>query len=182
MFAKASALALIPFMTFPASAAGPSTPQEWQQMYDACVEGTQAVSQKMGLGPGYAPAFCACVRENLQKTAETERDAEFRAIQNRCMQSAKAASDANDWPQAGISNFQADCYKQPPSNVPRRSLKAFCTCYVQYVPRNVPWREWLLLDLAIKTKGALSLDSRETAIMARVLTVGAYCSEKIVSQ
>jgi hypothetical protein len=184
MFVRGSFSLLIVLATPPALAAGPSTPQEWQRMYDACVQGTGPVAQKMNLGPEYAPAFCSCVRENLQKTAEAERDSKFTAIQGQCMQFAKekTSSGSMDWPQAGITNFQALCYKQPPKDVPPRSVGAFCACYVQFLPRNVPWREWLLLDLAWKAKGAANLDSKEKGILGRILTVGAYCSEKVASE
>src|SRR6267154_1424975 len=62
MLRRASFLFFFVFILFPAHAAGPSTPEDWQKMYDASLEGTRPVSQKMNLGQAFGPTFCACVR------------------------------------------------------------------------------------------------------------------------
>jgi hypothetical protein len=184
MFIRYSSLFSIVFVIFPALAAGPSTPWDWQKMYNACLQGIGTVSQQMNLGQGFAPTFCACVRDSLQQTPEADRDAKYQAIQDRCTQSAKQSqqSDAGAWPAAGIATLRTTCYQQPRKDVPPRSLDAYCTCYVDLTPRNVTWQDWLLIDLAIKTKGIQNLDAQERSILTKALQDATYCFQKNVPQ
>lgn len=175
MFIRCSSFFFIVFITFPALAAGPATPEELQQAYNACLQGTATLSEQMILGQTFGPAFCACVRESPQKTPEADRDAKFQGIQDRCMQLAKARSEASTWPSAGIGTLRTICYQQPRKDVPSPLLDAYCTCYIDLVPRNVSWQGWLLVDLAIGTKGLQNLDAQEKSIAIKALEDATYC-------
>jgi hypothetical protein len=172
-------------MTVPVSALErPLTPQEWQKMYDACLEGGRAVAQQLNLPPEYAPTFCTCARDNLKTLAPAEWDTRFPVIRERCTNLARNLTQPPPagWPSDGFSRLRSECYQKPPSDVPAQALNAFCTCYVDYVPKNVSFREWLLVGLAINTKGLQNLDAQEKSILTKVLSVRAYCTAKFVSQ
>jgi hypothetical protein len=72
----------------PISAAGPSTPEDWQKLYDACFQGAQVVASQQGLGPDFPAKFCTCTRDDLKSTPEDEWDAQFPAIRDRCLRRA----------------------------------------------------------------------------------------------
>jgi hypothetical protein len=176
---------LLALATIPALAAGPSTPQEWQRMYDACVEGASAVSKQKGLGPGFAPQVCACVSENLQKIPASELNSKYQTIQNTCIQSSlknASPSYASEWPPDAITKSAAECHKSPPSDVPATSMDAYCTCAVDLTAKNIRRREFLLLDSAVRTKGMQNLDAQEKSILAKWLEARHYCSLKNARQ
>jgi hypothetical protein len=74
--------------TQPTSAAGPSTPEDWQKLYAACFQGAEVVAGQQGLGAGFPAKFCSCTRDDLKSTPENERDAQFSAIRDRCLRRA----------------------------------------------------------------------------------------------
>src|SRR5207249_5789747 len=59
------------------NAAGPSSPEDWQKMYAACLEGIGQSAAAMKLGTDFAPKFCGCVRDKIQKIPEAERDFQY---------------------------------------------------------------------------------------------------------
>ena len=68
----------------------PSTPQDWQKMYDACLEGVKPVAQQQNLPPTFAPAYCTCVRDSAKTLPRAEWDKPFPAdIRERCINLAK---------------------------------------------------------------------------------------------
>jgi hypothetical protein len=55
-------LAILAFLldlliTLPAAAAGPSTSEDWQKLYEACFQGAQTVASQQGFGPDFARAM-----------------------------------------------------------------------------------------------------------------------------
>jgi hypothetical protein len=160
---------------------------DWNQMYEACIEATRALSSKnaqFNLGPKFAPALCGCMQENLQKTPSSERDAKFEGIKNSCMQSVANLSqlDADSWPAAGINLLRTVCFEKPQPYVPKESRDAYCTCYISIVPKNVSWQDYLLIDSAITAKGVQNLDPEEKYIFGRMLAAANYCIQKNVRQ
>ncbi len=93
-----------------------------------------------------------------------------------------AARADEAWPAAGINTLRTVCYSQPRPDVPAAYLAAYCTCYVALVPTNVPWNDWFLVDLAIKTKGIQNLDASEKHTMVQALLDATYCLQKHVPQ
>ena len=51
-------------------------------------------------------------------------------------------------------------------------------CYVDLTQKTVPWRDFLLLNSAISTKGLAELDAEEKTIMGKMLEAAFYCSQK----
>ena len=185
----ATLISLLALLTSPVRAERPVTPQDWPKIYDACLEGVRIAAQQLKVGPAYAPTYCTCVRDNLKMVAQAEWNARFPVIDERCTQLAKnvsqfsrSNSNTAEWTTERLSRPRTECYQQPPATVPARSVGSFCTCYLDYLPKNVSWREWLLVDLAIKTKGLQNLDAQETSLLTKILTVTAYCAEKLASQ
>ena len=74
--------------------AGPSNAQDWdwRQMYSACVTGARTVEKKLGVSAAFAPAYCACVRDGLQKIPAADRDKQYPALNTNCTQAAKTVS------------------------------------------------------------------------------------------
>jgi hypothetical protein len=78
-------IALLPLLAY---GAGPSTPEDWQRMYEACLQGAAVAADRQGMRQDFPSRFCGCVRDNLRSTAEPQRDAAFPAIRDRCIQQA----------------------------------------------------------------------------------------------
>lgn len=157
----------------PAFAAGPSTPEDWQKMYDACFQGMQTVARQKGLGHDFPARFCGCARDELKRTADKDRNAAYQGIQSYCLQ---RATQIHGYPEAGIANLRATCAQR--QDIPATAMQAYCDCYVDLVQKNVPWRDFLLLDSAISTKGLAKLDAEEKAILGKALEATFYCSTK----
>jgi hypothetical protein len=93
-----------------------------------------------------------------------------------------AAAKADGWPQEGVNTLRKICYQQPRRDVPPQYLNAYCGCYVNLVPSNIAWNDWLLLDEAVRVKGRQNLDAQEKAIIISVLDDATYCFLKYVPQ
>lgn len=182
MRSRIAALILIIVPTTPSYATGPSSAEEWQQMYVACVQGSASIAQKMNLGSEFPKRFCACVRDHLQNTPESIRNSKFDAVQAQCIGETKLSLSQNSstWPLEGINTITKICREQPRKDVPAKYQGQYCVCFVEFMQKNVKWKDWLLLDLALQTKGLQNIDAQEKAIMAQVLDNTAYCSTKIV--
>jgi hypothetical protein len=172
VFVVISAILLAP-LAFSATAAGPSTPEDWQRLYAACLEGAQTVATQRGLGPSFPATFCRCIRDDLKGVPEADRDAQSPAIRDRCLQRATLAQG---YPEAGIANLRATCMQQ--QDIPAQAITTACACYIDLVQKNVPWRDILFLESAIATKGLDSLDAEEIAILGKTLQAMSYCSQK----
>jgi hypothetical protein len=85
-------------------------------------------------------------------------------------------ANADNYPPAAIANLQATCQQR--KDIPPSAMGAYCACYVDLIQRDVSWRDFLLLDSAIQTKGVASLDAEEKGILDRAVWVTLYCSEK----
>src|SRR5579862_1556385 len=168
----------------PALAAGPATSQDWQRLYDACLEGTRRTAKAGGLTPDAAPAICACVRDSLQGTPKADWDAKFRGILNTCVQSASASSQtkASDWPPTGITTLRTICYQQPRKDAPPQSLDGYCSCYIELLPKAISWRDWVMVDAAVRAKGMQNLEGQERSIMIKALETATDCFLKNVRQ
>jgi hypothetical protein len=92
------------------------------------------------------------------------------------------SANADDWPAAGTDTLRTICYQKPRTDVPRDYLDAYCICYVGLVKSNVPWNDWLLLDLAVRIKGIQNLDAQEKHIAILVLEDATYCFWKYIPQ
>lgn len=157
----------------PATSAGPSTPEDWQRMYDACAKGVQSAATDRGLSPEFPVKFCGCLRDTLSITPEPERDAQAPVISDRCVQ---FATGRPDYPEAGITNLRKTCMQR--ADIPKASMFVYCDCYVDLMQKTVPWRDFLLLDSAISTKGIGALDADEKSILGKALETAFYCSQK----
>jgi hypothetical protein len=82
------------------------------------------------------------------------------------------------YPAPGIANLRTTCMQR--KDIPASAMSAYCDCYVDLMQKTVPWRDFLLLDAAINTKGAANLDAGEKAILGRALQTTFYCSQKSV--
>jgi hypothetical protein len=65
---------------------GLQTPEEWQQMYDACLQGAAYVAGQRNLTVEFPALFCSCVSDDLKRTPNADRNAQFPAIRDRCLQ------------------------------------------------------------------------------------------------
>jgi hypothetical protein len=176
---------LFVLLTIPPLAAQPSTQQDWQRMYDACVAGVGPVFQKKGIGPEFASRVCVCIRDGLQKTAASEMNTKYEGIQKGCIQSlltGQALLSETDWSPEGIAASKSDCNNKPPIEVSASFKDAFCSCIAENTARSVRRREFLLLDAAIRTKGMGRLDPEETKILTKALEAINYCSIKILGR
>jgi hypothetical protein len=68
-----------------ANGAGPSTPEDWQKMYAACVEGAQILANQRGFSPDFPARMCGCLREELRKLPLASLDAMYDTIQELCL-------------------------------------------------------------------------------------------------
>ena len=68
---------------------GPSTPEDWQKMYESCLQGAAVVTHQQNLGWDFPTKFCACARDQLKSTPERDRDANFPAIRDLCLGRAR---------------------------------------------------------------------------------------------
>jgi len=93
-----------------------------------------------------------------------------------------AASTDDPWPAASVNAVRATCHKQPRSDVPTAYLDAYCACWADLMRINVAWKDWTLVDWAIRTKGLQGLDDQEKAILKAVVFDGHYCFLKYVPQ
>jgi hypothetical protein len=89
---------------------------------------------------------------------------------------ATPMAHAQAYPEAGITNLRATCMQR--RDLPATALPAYCDCYVDLMQKTVPWRDFLLVDSAIATKGIASLDAEEQAILGKGLQATFYCSQK----
>ena len=111
---KRSLLALLILLaaSAPCSADAPSSPAEWNQMYEACVEGVSKIAPSIRLPSGGAQATCACIRDRLQRVPRSEMDQRFPQIRDECLGKVKANSAAQGYPEAGITNLRATCMQR----------------------------------------------------------------------
>jgi hypothetical protein len=176
---------LFALLSIPPLAAQPSTQQDWQRMYDACVAGAGPVFQKKGVGPEIAPRICLCIRDELQKTPAAEMNTKYEGIQNGCIQSVfrgQSQLDLTDWAPEAIAASKSDCINKPPIEMAASFKDAFCSCIAENTARSVRRRDFLLLDAAIRTKGIHRLDPEETKILTKALEAINYCSIKILGR
>ena len=87
------------------------------------------------------------------------------------------AALAQTYPEAAIANLRSTCTQR--KDIPPASVPAYCDCYVGLMQKNVPWRDFLLLDSAATTKGLGALDAEEKAILGKALETTFYCSQKV---
>ena len=83
---------------------------------------------------------------------------------------------AQTYPEAGLANLRATCMQR--KDIAAQTMTAYCDCYVDLMQKTVPWRDFLLLDSAIVTKGLAALDTEETAILGKGLQATFYCAQK----
>jgi hypothetical protein len=169
----AAILLLTAVPTLPPAAAGPSTPEDREKLYAACLQGAEAVASQQSLGPGSPAAFCGCVRDDLKITPEGDRDAKFPAIRDYCL---NRVTHAQRYPDAGIANLRGTCAQR--QDIPPQVIGTYCGCYIDLLQKTVPWRDFLLLDSALNTKGPNGPDDEEKAILGKGLQVTFYCSQK----
>lgn len=84
---------------------------------------------------------------------------------------------AQNYPDAAVANLRATCAQR--KDIPQASMPAYCDCYVDLMQKTVPWRDFLLLDSAMNTKGVAALDDEEKAILGKALETTFYCSQKV---
>src|SRR5215467_11476986 len=70
------------------------------------------------------------------------------------------------YPPAISKTIETTCRQR--HDVPTSSVDAYCGCYVARLQSNVPLRDWLLLDAAIRAKSPQGLDANERKILGAV--------------
>ena len=88
---------------------------------------------------------------------------------------ATDVTSLQSYPQATIDSLQASC-KRP--DIPASAMPAYCACYLEQMQSRIPWKDFLLLDTAIRVKGIGGIDAEEKAILIRSLDITFYCSQK----
>jgi hypothetical protein len=91
----------------------------------------------------------------------------------------QSATSTTGYPPVGITNLRKTCVQR--RDIPAAAMAAYCDCYVDRMQKTVSWRDFLLLDTAINTKGAGTLDDEEQSILGKVRETTLYCSQKATS-
>lgn len=164
-------------LTSTARTAGPpSTSHDWQRIYAACLDGTKSTLTQRGLDPA---SICGCIRDELRKIPASQMNENFQSVQSACIQRAKTSPLPDDWPAEGIDRSNRKCRANLPQDVLPSKADLYCSCSVSNTLEVISWRQYLLLDSAVRIKGMNNLDSEERAILTKALEVRNYCSLKI---
>jgi hypothetical protein len=76
-------------LPFPTIAAGPTTPEDWQTLYNACLEGAKTVARDRQLSADFPAAFCGCfllLDSAIATKGLQALDAEEKAILGKVLQ------------------------------------------------------------------------------------------------
>jgi hypothetical protein len=87
-----------------------------------------------------------------------------------------AVAQAESYPEAGIAILRKTCMQR--RDIPAQSVPVYCDCFVDLMQKTVPWRDFLLVDSAVSTKGLGGLDDEEKAILGKGLQATFYCAQK----
>ena len=93
-----------------------------------------------------------------------------------------AAEEFGDWPRQGALNSYTGCrntHEATKAGLPETKAIEYCTCATTVSAQTIPWREFLLLDTAIRERGLPALNKEETSIMGKLLEVRYQCARKI---
>jgi hypothetical protein len=87
---------------------------------------------------------------------------------------------AEDYPGVGIAKLRATCAQR--QDIPAQSMLTYCNCYVELIQQVVPWRDFLLLDTAIASKGLTGLDAEDKTILGKTRQVSLFCQQRATRQ
>ena len=93
-----------------------------------------------------------------------------------------SAEEFGDWPRRGAQNSYDGCrntHEATKAGLPETKAVEYCTCATTATAQTIPWREFLLLDTAIRERGLPALNKEEMAIMGKALEVRYQCARKI---
>jgi len=105
-------------------------------------------------------------------------DERFQEVRNACLGKAVASRPSDDWPADGVDRSNRECRANLPEDIQPSKADLYCDCSVSYTRKVIPWKQYLLLDSAVRIKGMKNLDSEEKAILLKALEVRNYCSLK----
>jgi hypothetical protein len=61
----------------------PSSPEDWQKMYNACLQGAQGVAQQLKISDKqFAPTYCACLRDKAKTMTPAEWEKPLSQVTN----------------------------------------------------------------------------------------------------
>jgi hypothetical protein len=156
-----------------ANAAGPSTPEDWQKMYEACVIGTMPMLSLKNLN---ANLICGCIKDEMRKLPPDQFDnTHFHVAMNACLKST--------WPDTVLESMKKQCAAKiskdlAENNPSAAEVESFCDCTIRLTARAMSWEEYLQTDAAIKARS--SLDQKQKAAVTKWKEIADYCAAKAI--